>query len=87
MKEREGHDESEFGTLYQDLRDKLMERIEGIDGDILISVVSQRPGHAPDTPRQYFSDWPDTYNRDTWYKTWAKGEFAGRVPPEASEQA
>jgi len=56
---------------YKAMRKDLMKTLQGVDTNILISVVQQpqRPGDA-----DFFSDWPDTYNRDSWYKTWAKAE-------------
>lgn len=69
-----------FGELYEKLRAELMERLNGVDANVLIQVVSQGAGAIPAVPPQFFSDWPDTYNRETWYKTWAKAEFA-ELPP------
>jgi len=63
-----------FGETYRKMRQQIMERIRGIDANVLISVVSQ---HSALMPPQFFSDWPDTFNRDTWYKTWGKAEGPG----------
>ena len=58
-----------------------MKRLEGVDANILISVVTQGDqGIADRAPADFFSDWPDNYNRDHWYKTWGKAEFAASLP-------
>jgi hypothetical protein len=55
---------------YQTLRKDLMKRLKGVDATILVQVVQL--GKTPGT--DFFSDWGDSYNRDTWYKTWGKAE-------------
>lgn len=70
----------EFNAIYQQLRERLMEQLRDVDANILITVVSQHGGRVPRVPPQFFSDWPDTYNRGTWYKTWAKAELPEALP-------
>lgn len=63
------------GKAYQGLRKDLMKRLKGVDATILVQVIKLGKGGGTD----FFSDWPDTYNRDTWYKTWAKAEAVDPV--------
>jgi hypothetical protein len=65
-----------FRKSYVKLRKQLMKRLKGLDANILVSVVRQGEGRIRGLPADFFSDWPDTYNRDSWYKTWAKAELA-----------
>jgi hypothetical protein len=77
---RESHD---LGPAYMRLREGLMERLGDVNTQTLISVVSLRPGEAPRLPdREVFDEWPDSFSRDTWYKTWAKSEALMGHPPE-----
>jgi hypothetical protein len=85
-KSRKSRD-NKFGPVYEQLREGLMKRIGNVDSQVLISVASLDParlsGKIVGRQKQFFSDWPDTYNRDTWYKTWAKAENFASLPPEA----
>lgn len=62
------------------LRKQLMKRLKGLDANILVSVVRQGERGVKSFPVDFYSDWPDTYNRDSWYKTWAKAELADIAP-------
>ena len=67
-----------FGKSYANMRSALMKQLKGVDANILVSVVKQGEGRLADTA-DFFSDWPDSYNRGTWYKTWGKAELADPV--------
>lgn len=70
-----------LGKSYSKMRGELMKRLEGVDANILISVVTQDgQGIAGRASPDFFSDWPDNYNRDHWYKTWGKAELADSLP-------
>ena len=84
--ERHDPHELEFGPLYERLRAGLMERLGEVDSQVLVSIVSQHPDGIARKRPEFFSDWPDSYNRNTWYKTWAKAENLGMPPPELGER-
>jgi len=89
MKEdAEGYEDEHFGRAYAKLREQLMHRLGDVDAQILVSIVSLRPGKAPrGGAKDFFSDWPDSYNRDSWYKTWGKGGGIAEVPSEFQDPA
>jgi hypothetical protein len=84
MDDRSSEPTHDLGPVYMRLREGLMERLGDVDTQTLISVISLRPGEAPRLPdRDVFEEWPDSFSRDHWYKTWAKSQALVGRPPEA----
>ncbi|BBY66860.1 hypothetical protein [Mycolicibacterium helvum] len=75
------NDDEDLGPAYRQLREQLMKRLAGTDAAILINVVHE---HQPDAAERLVSDWPDSFNRNSWYKTW--GDAIQMEPQEREQQ-
>lgn len=62
-----------------------MERLNGVDANILISVVAHPSDALGDAVSAMPPAWEDSYNRSGWYKTWGKGDLLLGRRPESSE--
>jgi hypothetical protein len=73
------HVENAAKDLSTKLRAYLEQKLGVIPDDLLIEF-----GGGPadpkniDASRPISTDWPDSFDRGSWYKTWAKGGAASR---------
>lgn len=69
---------SPLGKASIKMRKQLMAQLKGVDANILISIVRQGERQVSGLAQRLSDDgdWSDTYNRNTWYKTWGKSDLA-----------
>ena len=61
------------------LRQRLEEKLGVLPNDLLIEFGSGPKAVADIKQGKIKTDWPDSFDRNTWYKTWAKS--GGEVLP------
>jgi len=71
--------------ISEHVRKTLQERIGDLPDDILIEFGGGPRNVADIIKGEIRTDWPDSFDRNTWYKTWAKSG-AESLPSEVIVQ-
>jgi hypothetical protein len=73
-------------ALTKEIRERIDAKIENLPDDILIEFGGGPKSVENIIDGRIQTDWPDSFDRNSWYKTWAKSGAENSLPSEVIAQ-
>lgn len=76
MKEESKDQTPKFSGISKEIRERLESKLGKLPSDVLIEFGAGPVDLNAIQDGKIKTDWPDSFDRNSWYKTWAKGGAA-----------